>query len=129
MNLHSVATFRKGEALKISMSHKREEWRQTVEKETQKRVAKIEKLLKHYDPDLVKLHGTIDKQAKKEEYVFVLNLTLPTGTLHATGDGADVSACIKKAFTEIEAQIKKHVALVRKDFEWKRKRPKASVLA
>jgi ribosome-associated translation inhibitor RaiA len=127
--LPALPPFRKGDPLKISLSHKREEWREPVEKETNRRVLKIAKLLKHYDPDLVQLHGTVDKRARKEEYVFILNLSLPTGTLHATGEGADVSGCIKIAFTEIEAQIKKHISLVRKDFEWKRKRQKADALA
>jgi ribosome-associated translation inhibitor RaiA len=125
----AVGTFRKGESLKLSVSHKREEWRYTVDKETEKRVVKIQKLLKHYDPDLVMLHGTLDKHAKKEEYSFVLNLSLPTGTLHATGEDDDVSGCIKRAFKEIETQIKKHVSLIRKDYEWKRKRPRAAILA
>jgi ribosome-associated translation inhibitor RaiA len=113
----------------ISLSHKREEWREPVEKEAQKSASKIEKLLKHFDPDLVMLHGAIDKVPRKEEYAFSLNLSLPTGTLHATGEGKDIVGCIKAAFKEIEAQIKKHMAHVRKEFEWKGRGPKAESLA
>jgi hypothetical protein len=36
-----------------------------------------------------------------------------------------VRASVKQAFSEVEAQIKKHKALLRKDYEWKRKRPRA----
>ncbi len=111
--------------MKISLSYKLDEWREPVEKETQRRVEKLEKLLKHYDPDLVQLHGGIEKRARKQEYLFTTNLSLPTGTLHATGTGADVRSCVKHAFAEIEAQVKKHVALLRKDYQWKRKRPRA----
>jgi ribosome-associated translation inhibitor RaiA len=115
--------------MKLSISYKFEEWRESVEGETQRRVAKIEKLLKTYAPDLVQLHGIIEKRPRKQEYLFSLNLSLPTGTLHATGEAVEVRACVKAAFAEIETQIKKHKALLRKDYEWKRKRQRVKALA
>jgi ribosome-associated translation inhibitor RaiA len=75
------------------------------------------------------LHGDIGKNPRKESYTFTVNLSLPTGTLHATGEGFDVLASVKAAFAEICAQCKKHQALVRKDYEWKRKRPRVRVPA
>ena len=113
--------------MKLSISYKLEEWRESVEAETSRHVPKMEKLLKRYTPDLIQLHGSIEKRARREEYLFTLNLSLPTGTLHATGEDGDVRGCVKEAFGEIEAQIKKHMALLRKDFAWKRKRPRAQV--
>jgi ribosome-associated translation inhibitor RaiA len=77
----------------------------------------------------VQMHGCIEKHSRKEEYVYSLNLSLPSGTLHATGEGGDVLACVKVAFAEIEAQIKKHMSLLRKDYEWKRKRVRDRALA
>ena len=115
--------------MKLLISHKFEEWREPVEEETGRHAVKLGKLLKRYAPDLVQLHGNIEKRPRKPEYLFSLNLSLPTGTLHATGEAADVRACVKAAFAEIEAQIKKHMALLRKDYEWKRKRPRARALA
>lgn len=115
--------------MKILISHKLDEWRQPIEQETGRRAAKLEKLLKSYAPDLVQLHGTIEKRSRKEEYLFSLNLSLPTGSLHATGEATDVRACVKAAFAEIEGQIKKHMALLRKDYEWRRKRPRIRALA
>jgi ribosome-associated translation inhibitor RaiA len=115
--------------MKLLISHKVDEWRVPIEEETERRVAKLEKLLKSYAPDLVQLHGNIEKRSRKEEYLFSLNLSLPTGTLHATGEAADVRACVKTAFTEIEGQIKKHMALLRKDYEWKRRRSRLKALA
>jgi ribosome-associated translation inhibitor RaiA len=109
----------------LSISYKLEESRDAVEKEVQPHIGKLEKLLKRYDPDLVQLHGNMDKHSRRPEYLFTLNLSLPTGTLHATGEGSTVRASVKAAFSEIEAQIKKHKALLRKDYEWKRKRPRA----
>lgn len=115
--------------MKVTIRNAQEEWRETLEKETQRQSAKLDKLLKRYAPDLVQLHGDIEKHARRESYLFTLNLTLPTGTLHATGEGADVLASVKMAFAEISTQCKKHQALLRKDYEWKRKRPRARVPA
>ena len=113
--------------MKVTIRNAHEEWREPVEKETQRQAAKLEKLLKRYAPDLVLLHADIEKQPRKERYKFVINLSLPTGTLHATGEGFDVLASVKVAFGEICTQCKKHQALLRKDYEWKRKRPRARI--
>ena len=113
--------------MKLSIRHSNEEWREPIETETQRRILKLEKLLKHFAPDLVQLHGGIEKSPRKETYIFSLNLALPSGTLHATGEGSEVRTCVKAAFAEIEGQIKKHMALLRKDYEWKRKRPRAKI--
>jgi ribosome-associated translation inhibitor RaiA len=120
---------RKGSAMKLTIRNAHEEWREPVEKEMHRQAAKLEKLLKRYSPDLVLLHADIGKHARKESYTFSVNLSLPTGTLHATGEGSDVLASVKEAFAEICAQCKKHQALLRKDYEWKRKRPRARIPA
>jgi len=115
--------------MKLTIRHAREEWREPVEKETRRQAAKLGKLLKHYDPDLVQLHAGIEKHPRKEIYIFSVHLTLPTGALHATGEGAEVRASVKAAFAELNMQAKKHLALLRKDYEWKRKRPRVKALA
>jgi ribosome-associated translation inhibitor RaiA len=115
--------------MKVAIRHGNEEWREPIEKETEQHALKLKRLLKRYDPDLVQLHGSIEKHPRMESYSFILNLSLPTGMLHATGAGDDVRSCVKSAFNEIETQIKKHMALLRKDYEWKRKRPRAKALA
>jgi len=113
----------KGPAMILTIRNAHEEWREPVEKEVQRQAAKLEKLLKRYAPDLVQLHGDIEKHARKESYTFTIKLSLPTGTLHATGEGSDVLGSVKTSFSEICTQCKKHQALLRKDYEWKRKRP------
>jgi len=109
--------------MKLNIRNAHEEWRVPVEKETHRQAAKLDTLLKRYDPDLVLLHANIQKLARKESYTFTVNLSLPSGTLHATGEGSDVLASVKEAFAEVIAQCKKHQSLLRKDYEWKRKRP------
>jgi ribosome-associated translation inhibitor RaiA len=115
--------------MKLTVRNAHEEWREPVEKETSRQAAKLDKLLKRYAPDLVLLHADIEKHPRKKSYTFSVNLSLPTGTLHAKGEGSDVLASVKTAFAELCAQCKKHQALLRKDYEWKRKRPRARLLA
>lgn len=117
-----------GEPMKLSISYKHVESQQAVENEVERHVEKLNKFLKCYQPDLLQLHGAFAVNGRKEEHTCTLNLSLPTGSLHATGTGKNVRACCKKAFSELEAQTKKHQALLRKDYQWKRKRPRADVL-
>jgi ribosomal subunit interface protein len=109
--------------MKISYSHVHDEIHREIDDEAKSHLEKLERLLKRYDPDLVQLHGSLEKQAHKDDLKFSLslNLTLPTGTLHATGEGSDVRASAKAAFAEIEAQVKKHQQKLRKGYVWKRK--------
>jgi ribosome-associated translation inhibitor RaiA len=108
--------------MKLSLHFKENAHREPVEREIAHHLPKLEKRLKSYAPDLVQLHGSIDKHARKPEYSFSLNLSLPTGTLHATGIGPNARASVKRAFAELGAQIRKHQARLRKDYEWKRGR-------
>jgi ribosome-associated translation inhibitor RaiA len=115
--------------MKTAISYKHVELREPVEAEASRCVAKLGKLLKSYSPDLVQLHGSLEKHPRKVEFTFSLNLSLPTGSLHSTGVAADVRQSVKKAFAEIEGQVKKHQSRLRKDYQWKRKRPRAAVVA
>lgn len=111
--------------MKLSINYKHVESHEAVENETSRSVRKLARLLKAYEPDLVQLHGVFSKNPHKEEHSFSLNLSLPTGALHATGAGENERAACKKAFSELEVQVKKHQSRLRRDYEWKRKRPRA----
>jgi ribosomal subunit interface protein len=108
--------------MKITYSHIEPEFRQAVERESPRHIEKLNRLLKRYAPDLVILHGSLEKTPRKTEYTFSVNLTLPTGTLHASAAGVDVRSSAKAAFAELESQVKKHQEKLRKDYVWKRKR-------
>jgi len=114
--------------MKISYSHIDAQARESLEAECQRHVEKLDKLLKRYDPDLVLLHCTLEKTPRRVEFGVSLNLTLPTGSLQATGRGADVRIAAKAAFAEIEGQVKRHQEKLRKDYTWKRKRGSRSAL-
>jgi ribosomal subunit interface protein len=114
-----------GASMKVSISYKYVHSHQSVEQETGRSVSKLSKLLKSYDEDLVQLHGVFSRNAhnhSEEEHAFALTLSLPNATLHATGTGANVRASCKKAFSDLESQVKKHQSRLRHDHEWKRNR-------
>jgi len=107
--------------MKITISCKEDDFRPAVETEVQKHVVKLNRLLKHYAADLVQLHATFEKHARKEEHTLSLNLSLPTGALHDVGVGADVRSCIKNSFAAMVAQLKRRQQKLRKEDAWKRR--------
>ena len=113
--------------MKITYSHIGADVRVSIEQEFERHIDKLNRLLERYASDLVKLHASVEKVPRKTQYCFSLNLILPTGTLHASGDGADVRAGAKVAFAEIEKQVKKHQQKLRKDYLWKRKQGRGVV--
>jgi ribosome-associated translation inhibitor RaiA len=108
--------------MKITYSNIPPEFREVIEKEAERQIAKLERLLKKSAPDQVVLHGSLEKTPRKVEYNFFLNVKLPTGSLHACGTSTEIRASAKAAFAEIEVQVKKHREKLRKDYLWKRKR-------
>jgi len=113
--------------MKVTYSQIEAEVRESIDKECAHHVGKLNRLLKRYDPNLVQLHCTLEKTPRRTEFAFSLNLTLPTGSLQATGRGSDARAGAKIAFAEIESQVKKHQEKLRKDYIWKRKRPRGAL--
>jgi ribosome-associated translation inhibitor RaiA len=113
--------------MKITYSQIEAGARESIEKECARHVEKLNRLLKRYDPDLVQLHCTLEKTPRRIEFAFSLNLVLPTGSLQATGCGSDARGGAKVAFAEIEGQVKKHQEKLRKDYVWKRKRPRGAL--
>jgi ribosomal subunit interface protein len=113
--------------MKVSYNQIDNDARESIEKELERHVEKLNRLLKRYDPDLVQLHCTLEKTPRRTEFGFSLNLTLPTGSLQATGRGADARGGAKAAFAELESQVKKHQEKLRKDYTWKRKRARGAL--
>jgi len=115
--------------MKLSVTHKHDDSRDAVEASVANYSVKLGRLLKSFAPDLVQLHGSFEKHPRKVEYTFSLNLSLPTGSFHSTGVASDVRSSVKAAFTELESQLKKHLAKLRRDVQWKRKRPRSPLPA
>jgi ribosomal subunit interface protein len=115
--------------MKTSFNYRNVELREPVEEEVTRNLTKIQRLLSTYSPDLVQIHGAFEKHPRKVEYSFSLNLSLPTGNLHATSASPDVRLSVKEAFADLASQLKRHQSRLRKDYEWKRKRPRAEGMA
>jgi ribosome-associated translation inhibitor RaiA len=113
--------------MKISYSQIEVHARESIEAEFSRHIEKLNRLLSHYDPELVQLHCTLEKTPRRTEFGFSLHLTLPTGSLQATGLGGDVRGGAKIAFAELESQVKKHQQKLRKDYTWKRKRSRGAL--
>lgn len=111
--------------MKVAITYRRVTLPQPVESLVERHVHKINALLKSYAPDLVQLRGVLESNRHGPEFSFTLNLSLPTGQLHAVAAAPDPRSCTKKALVELETQIKKHQALLRKHFEWKHERLRA----
>ena len=109
--------------MNVSISYMDLRSQESVTTEVTRRLDKLGRLLRSYQPDLVQIKGVFSKNQRTDEESLVLTLSLPTGTLHATGNGKNVLAGCKKAFSDIEMQIKKHQSLLRREHEWNRKRP------
>jgi ribosomal subunit interface protein len=112
--------------MKTSYSNMHGDYKESVEKEAQHHIEKLNRILKNYGDDAIQLHATMDKQPRTSAFEVALNLKLPTGVLHASGLGADVKGGTKAAFAELERQVKKHQEKVRKDYMWKRKRGRSA---
>ena len=69
-----------GTQMKITHSHMEMEFRELVEKEFERHIEKLNRMLSKYTPDAIHLHSSLEKTPRRTEYNFSLNLTLPTGT-------------------------------------------------
>src|SRR5262245_56006902 len=112
--------------MKTSISYRHADSSEKLESAMARHLSKMEKLLKVYAPDLVQIHGSFEKRLRQGEHRFSVNLSLPTGTLHATGSGPDAAVSARAAFSELESQIKKHQARLRKGQDGKRRGARVS---
>jgi ribosomal subunit interface protein len=108
--------------MNVSISYKHVDAEKPVAVEVNRRLDKLNRLLKSYQPDMIQLKGVFSRNQRTDEQYCALTLLLPSGTLHATGNGKNVLAGCKKAFSEIETQVKKHQSRLRREHEWKSKR-------
>lgn len=108
--------------MNLTLSYRNVEKSLAIEALVQRHLSKLNKLLRSYAPELVHLHGTFDRNSHKPEYYLSLNLALPSGQIHCTGQGPDLPFTVRKAFVELRQQFKKHMEKLRGDYEWKRKR-------
>ena len=89
----------------------------------QKNMKKLEKLLSHYSPDLVHLHGTLESNGAQKNTTVSLNLALPTGQLHSREKEGNLLKDVQACFNQLVDQLKKHKEALRREGAWRRERP------
>ena len=121
--------FTTGAQMKLSIVFKNVERHTPAEKALKRCSEKLSKLLKSYDPDLVQLHCVFSVVPRTKAFALALTLTLPSGAIHAEDESEHLPAACKSTFSDLETQVKKHLAHLRKHYEWKGKRTHEAALA
>ena len=92
-----------------------------VENLIQQQIQKLERYLRVFRADLVRLRAVVE-EATPTGVTVNLNLRLPTGQMAATERGSTPSAAVKAAFEHLVEQLKKHKGLLRNQRSWSRRR-------
>ncbi|MGH9517630.1 MAG: sigma factor-like helix-turn-helix DNA-binding protein [Terriglobales bacterium] len=93
-----------------------------IDKEIQHWIAKIEKRLQVFRPELIHLKGALEQNSPREGTVVSLNLRLPSGQMAVHESAPAPTAAIKAAFSDLLEQIGKHKELLRSSHSWRRHR-------
>jgi RNA polymerase sigma factor (sigma-70 family) len=93
-----------------------------IDKEIQHWIAKVEKRLQVFRPELVHLKGLVEQNSPREGTVVSLNLRLPSGQMAAQESAQNATSAIKAAFSDLQEQIRKHKELLRNTHSWRRHR-------
>ena len=81
--------------------------------------AKLEKNIGTFSPDAVHLRLMVEHNSARKLYTFSLTLDVPGKTLAAKEERHDIQAGIRSVFEEIDRQLKKYKANLRRE-HWKR---------
>lgn len=83
-------------------------------------IARLEKKLTTFSPDLVNLRLLAEKNPSRSLYRVSAILELPGKTLATKEERHDLHECLRQAFVEIERQLDAHKAALRRERLWKR---------
>jgi ribosome-associated translation inhibitor RaiA len=95
-----------------------------LDKAVQTHIAKLEKLLVKFAPDLVHLHGVLESNPKRQNTACTLNLSLPAAQLHTRQQGENILTDLQGCFDHLVEQVKKHKQALRREAAWHRRRAK-----
>ncbi len=92
----------------------------------EKRIARIERMVPHVDPDLMHLHLVLERHPRRAEYRCSLRLTLKDGVLSTTRQRSPaVRTLLTEAFDRLETQLQR----VREERLDRRMRPHGDIEA
>ena len=86
-------------------------------------IGRLEEKLSHFPPDAVSLHVLFDENGTHKLFHTALTCHVPGHTVAAHEEGREAGATIRKAFAEVQRQLEKQKAFLRR--EHLRKQPSA----
>jgi RNA polymerase sigma factor (sigma-70 family) len=92
-----------------------------VEREFQLQIAKLQRRLQVFKPELVHLHAIVDHE-NGHSWGISVNLRLPSGQMAVQKSGANLPTAIKSGFADLISQVNKHKELLRGQWNWKSRR-------
>lgn len=81
---------------------------------------KVSRLLKHFSPDAIHLHGVLEYHTNREIPTCSLNLSLPSAVLHASETSDSILSAMQECFKELLRQVQKHKDRLRREGSWHR---------
>src|SRR5262245_11211500 len=92
---------------------------ESIRKVIHRLISKLEMNANTFSPELAHLRLMVDRNSVRKLYTISVTLDLPGKTLPAREDQRDLQAGIRAAFAEIERQLKKYKASLRRE-HWMR---------
>ncbi|HWP23728.1 MAG TPA: sigma-70 family RNA polymerase sigma factor [Candidatus Binatia bacterium] len=83
-------------------------------------IARIEKKVANFSPDLVALRLLLEKNPTRSLYRASMTLELPGRTLAAKEERHEIHECLRQAFAHLERQLDAYKAALRREPLWKR---------
>jgi ribosome-associated translation inhibitor RaiA len=81
----------------------------------------LERHLSTFSPELVQLHADLAKGEHRESYLVKLRLRLPSAVLVSVDEECKLDVAMRAAFADLERQLKRHMAHLRLEENWRRK--------
>ncbi|MBW1933552.1 MAG: HPF/RaiA family ribosome-associated protein, partial [Deltaproteobacteria bacterium] len=94
-----------------------------AEKLIERKVKKLDQMLEHFNPDLVSLRLELNDIPRKGLFSARTVLALPGTTLRAEKEGKDLITVLGETFDSLLREVKKYKEFLRREPEYRRKRP------
>jgi ribosomal subunit interface protein len=92
-----------------------------LEKKVQQKITKFERYLAHFPPDAVHLQIVLEKHPRKDRYLALLTLRVPSDILHTEEAGRDLVGAFDDAVKSLLRKLKSYKSSLRGEKFWKRK--------
>lgn len=92
-----------------------------LRKKIRQKLGKLARHLKHFPPDAVHLHLSLERHPHKDHYTAALTLRLPSNVLHSEKAGPDLIRALDEAVRALFRELEGLKADLRREALWKRK--------